>query len=232
MTTIPLIFHQIYEGRDGSSPSDVLIRISKTWMKNNPDYKYQFWDYKKIDQFLSEFYPDFIAVYNSFQYEVQRWDAIRYLILYHFGGVYVDLDYECLKSIESIVENKVCCLGMEPQDHCRIHNREYIVGNAFMAVEPENIFFKSILEEISNISTSNTDKFYDVLETTGPFMMTDLYKSYVDKKSISLIPAEQVAPLSVGEVRMLVKGKVTDEISAKIEKAYAIHYFFGSWCNE
>lgn len=59
-----------------------------------------------------------------------------------------------------------------------------------------------------------------------------MYKSYVDKKSVSLIPAEQVAPLSVGEVRMLVKGKVTDEISAKIEKAYAIHYFFGSWCNE
>ena len=40
-------------------------------------------------------YPELIPVYESFPYAVQRWDAIRYLILYTFGGLYVDLDYEC-----------------------------------------------------------------------------------------------------------------------------------------
>ena len=42
---------------------------------------------------------------------------IRYMILYCHGGVYVDLDIECFKSIDPLVENKSFFLGMEPPEH-------------------------------------------------------------------------------------------------------------------
>ena len=36
--------------------------------------------------------PNFLAPYRSYPYDIQRADAIRYFILFEFGGLYLDLD--------------------------------------------------------------------------------------------------------------------------------------------
>jgi mannosyltransferase OCH1-like enzyme len=229
-TTIPLIIHQIYEGRDGTTPNEILLELAKTWKEKNPSFEYQFWDYKKIDAFLENYYPDFILTYHNFRYDVQRWDAIRYLILYHFGGIYADLDYECIESIELLFKDRSCCCGTEPPEHGRIFHRPYIISNAFMAVEPKHPFFKLIIKTISNNHSNAKDKFNYVLETTGPYMLSQLYEDYNEREKIWLIPSDIISPLSQPEVMLIRNGITTDEISEKVEKAYAIHYFFGSWC--
>lgn len=44
-----------------------------------------FWTHKLIDEFLKNEYPDFYNIYKSC-YDIQR-----YLILYNFGGIYLDM---------------------------------------------------------------------------------------------------------------------------------------------
>ena len=87
-------------------------------------------------------------------------------------------------------------------------------------------------EEISGNNSRAADKFNYVLETTGPKMISNLYESYPGKKQICLIPYELVSPLSKTEVKIVINGKATDIISEKIEKAYVVHYYFGSWCDD
>ena len=41
----------------------------------------------------------------------------RYFVLYEHGGVYADLDSECLKPIQPIVEDYSCILSQEPLEH-------------------------------------------------------------------------------------------------------------------
>lgn len=226
---IPKIIHQIWENRNGVTPGKILFEFAESWKDENPDWEYRFWDYQTIDQFLSDYFPQFIEKYNGFRYDVQRWDAIRYLILLKFGGVYADLDYECLEPLNWLLGNKSCCLGLEPTEHCRSFNKSFIVGNAFMAVVPQHPFFKAIIHEISNNHSNHTDKFNYVLETTGPIMLSNLYETYLKKDDIWLIPSEFTSPLSKNEVISIIKGRSTDVIAEKIEKAYAVHYFFGSW---
>ena len=226
---IPKIIHQVWEGCTGDTPSDLLLRLAETWKEENPSWEYRFWNYKTIDKFLSGYFPEFIEKYFSFRYDVQRWDAIRYLILLKFGGVYADLDYECLEPLDWLLGNKNCCLGLEPPEHDRIFNKPYTVGNAFMAVKPGHPFFSAIIKEISNNHSDAQDKFTHVLETTGPYMMSKLYETYPDKDQIWLIPSEFTSPLSKMEVKMIINGKPNDIIEKKIEKAYAVHYYFGSW---
>ena len=74
-------------------------------------------------------------VYNSYPYAVQRWDMIRYLILYEYGGIYADLDYECIDALDSLLENEFCCLASDPEEHARIFDKAHIVTNAFIAIE-------------------------------------------------------------------------------------------------
>src|SRR5450759_1503847 len=139
---IPKIIHQVWEGRNGEAPDKILLRLAETWKTENPSWEYRFWNYKMIDKFLSENFPGFIERYNSFRYDVQRWDAIRYLILLKHGGVYADLDYECLEPLDWLINKKDCCLGLDPPDHARIFKKSFIISNAFMAVIPQHEFFK------------------------------------------------------------------------------------------
>ena len=71
-----------------------------------------------------------------------------------------------------------------------------------------------------------------IMETTGPFMVTRVYEQFKRKKEITLLPADLVTPLSLKEVWMLREGRVTEGLEEKVEKAFAIHYFFGSWTEQ
>jgi mannosyltransferase OCH1-like enzyme len=40
-------------------------------------------------------YPWFLETFDGYPYPIQRADAIRYFVLHHFGGIYIDLDDVC-----------------------------------------------------------------------------------------------------------------------------------------
>ena len=68
--------------------------------KNN--YEYYLWDKYKCDHLIRK-YQEFYDLYNSVKYDIMRVDIIRFLILYEFGGLYIDLDcypIENLKLLE------------------------------------------------------------------------------------------------------------------------------------
>ena len=37
-------------------------------------------------------YPWFLETFDNYQFPIQRADAIRYFVLAHYGGIYIDLD--------------------------------------------------------------------------------------------------------------------------------------------
>lgn len=57
------------------------------------------------------------------------------MILYEYGGIYADLDYECIDALDSLLENEFCCLASDPEEHARIFDKAHIVTNAFIAIE-------------------------------------------------------------------------------------------------
>lgn len=229
LNKIPKIIHQIYE--DPSGPPEILLQLAKTWKEKHPDWEYCFWSKETIDNFMEKFYPELIPTYNAFRYPVQRWDAIRYLILYQIGGLYVDLDYECLEPITPLLLNSTCCLALEPALNAIKFNKPHIIGNALMATVPNHSYFKMVINDVfySEEKYLNEDKGTEIVESTGPFMMGRVYETYREKENITLIPGDLVTPLTYSEVRLVIKGQETKEIETKVEKAYAIHYFFGSW---
>jgi mannosyltransferase OCH1-like enzyme len=228
---IPKIIHQIYENKD---VPEYLLKIAETWKVYHPGWDYRFWDKHTIEQFLESVYPEYISRYRAFPFDVQRWDAIRYLILYHIGGLYVDMDYECIEPLDSLLCGSSCFMGLEPAINAIEHNKLHIVGNAFMASIPGYPYFRKIIEDIfdTNDRPAYRNKPLQVMETTGPFMTTRIYDAYPSKEEIALLPAELIAPLTITEVQQIMNGLETEEIVEKIEKAFAVHYFFGSWISQ
>ena len=226
---IPRIIHQIYE--DMSGPTPLLRGISQSWKELNPDWEYRFWNKKDIDAFLGMYYPDLIPIYQAFPYDVQRWDAVRYLILYKIGGLYVDMDYECTENISPLLCETECAMGMEPRGNAVLRRMPYIVGNAFMATVPGHPYFKELIDAVFH-DNKNRGALYperSILDTTGPYMTTRVYDNSKYKEQVSLIPAELVAPLTRDEVLKVMDDEISEGLANKIENSFAIHYFLGSW---
>lgn len=230
MLKIPKIIHQVYDYRDGRNIPKQLLEISSTWKVNQPDWEYNFWDHHKIDAFLKEYYPHYNSRYFRFKFPVQRWDSIRYLIVYHYGGMYVDMDYESLEPIEGLLADAECFFGSEPEDHKPAGMSVYL-GNSFFGSRRHHPFLQLLVNRCfeSPVKTFESDKMRYVLETTGPGMVSKMYNSLADKSNIRILPAEYVAPWSLNEARLMVSGRYTSKMEEKLEKAYCVHYFFGSW---
>ena len=59
--------------------------------------------------------PEFLPSYDAYKYPIQRADAVRYYILKHYGGIYVDLDMQANASFEPVFQE------MErKQDSCTV----------------------------------------------------------------------------------------------------------------
>jgi len=226
---IPYIIHQVYEDMNG--PSDALLEISNSWKTFHPEWKYMFWNKESIEDLLYSKFRNFFPIYRNYPFNVQRWDAIRYLILFSYGGLYVDMDYECLAPFDLILHDSECCMGLEPYAHALEYKKSFIVGNALMATVPANSFFELIIEDMVKNQNTVFSKFkkQQIIESTGPFLTTRVYNVYPNKVLIKLLTDDLVAPLSLQEVRALVDGMHTEEIKNKIDKACAIHFFMGSW---
>jgi mannosyltransferase OCH1-like enzyme len=56
------------------------------------DLSVQLWSTAESREFLQREYSWFLPIYDSYRHPVQRVDALKYFIMRHYGGIYVDMD--------------------------------------------------------------------------------------------------------------------------------------------
>jgi len=223
---IPHIIHQAWEGRTEPVPFRLKM-LANSWIEQNPAWEYRLWSNDEMIDLVETRFPYFAETYHNFEFNVQRWDAIRYMILYEYGGIYADLDTECLKPIDNLLADETCCFGEEPVENCKLFNLNRLVGNAIMASVPGHPVFLRILDEIQK-SLHNYDK-HIVLHTTGPLMITRITDSLSDDDNVRILPYEYVSPLRKKDTAVLLTQGTDSVLKEKLSKAYCVHYFFGSW---
>ncbi|MEC4813576.1 MAG: glycosyltransferase [Scytonema sp. PMC 1069.18] len=104
MSKIPKIIHQVFFSTQAVIPEHY-CRYSQTVKEHHRHWEYVVWDETKSRKFIEENYSWFLSVFDSYRYPIQRIDSIRYFILYHYGGFYMDMDIECLKPIDDLLED-------------------------------------------------------------------------------------------------------------------------------
>jgi mannosyltransferase OCH1-like enzyme/glycosyltransferase involved in cell wall biosynthesis len=216
---IPRIIHQTWKTRE--IPFEFLGCVD-SWRRLHPDWEYRLWTDADNRRFIAERYPWFLAVYDAYPRAIQRADAIRYFLLHHFGGLYVDLDFQPRRSIDALLAGRTCVLGLESPVQARMNGRDEIVGNAIMACTPGHPFFSRVIHSLGNFA-SRTD---GVMSSTGPFMMTQVYRAFDQLDLVHLAPAAQLYPLSMEQADRF---RQTGSSEVDLSAAYAIHFHHGTW---
>ena len=92
-TGIPKILHQIWLGP--KMPSK-FVQQTKTWKEHHSEWEYRLWTENDLNRIDSEY----LNLINRTECYGQKSDILRIVILQKFGGLYVDVDYDCFRACD------------------------------------------------------------------------------------------------------------------------------------
>lgn len=205
---------------------------SETWKKHN-DYKYILWDDIENRAFVAANFDWFLPTYDGYDAGIKRADAIRYMFLYKFGGIYADLDFECLKPFDELLDvykSYDIILGSMESDLSSWHLSNNI-PNAIMISKPGCTFWLKVLKEMERRS-----KWVARPEVqTGPIVLKDIY-NWSFGYSIKVLPPFALYPISwvldEEERKVALASELTSltqSMKAKYPDSYAVTYWAHSW---
>jgi hypothetical protein len=159
--TIPRVIHRIWLG-DEQLPAQ-FVAYGRTWLERHPGWELKLWHEGNLP-------PDLVRreVLDSERFGAERADLLRYELLWRYGGVYVDTDLECLRSIESLLRGHdfVTSWHNPPRDR---------VNNAFIASVPGH----PLLEQAMREARATEDRAY-AKEATGPVFFDSIVQRFAD----------------------------------------------------
>ena len=222
---IPHIIHQTWKTNEVPQR---FVYLRNTWLKHHPGWKYRLWSDADSRAFMAEHYPAFLAVYDAYQSPICRADAIRYFLLKHFGGLYVDLDFECFEPFDQLLNSDKVILGLEPLSHVRDHAKNSpdlhrIACNALMASPSQHPFWDHLIKHL--IAARGQ---LGPLDATGPFLLTRAVDNYQDTAQVEITGPEVFYPANVHDCA---QGRLFDlENWQKVTNgAPAMHHWAGTW---
>jgi mannosyltransferase OCH1-like enzyme len=198
---IPRIFHQIWVGPN-PFPEE-FGRYQQTWLDHHPGWELKLWTDENFPEREALIRPESA---DRLRAPWERGDIFRLEILLKEGGVHVDTDFECKRSIEPLIEDADLFIGYRKQGR---------LNGALMGAVPGHPLLVRGLEEIvPQVAYSATMATGDDLkDTTGPQFLDALL---LDQPGVTFIAPELFYPRTPEEM----------------DGAYAVHHKARAWKDE
>jgi hypothetical protein len=172
---IPRIFHFIWLNST-TAPASVEKNI-RLWKELHPNWQIRLWTNASINNAGFTFYnrADFENTSRSAR---QISDVLRYDIIYQYGGIYVDLDFEPLKNIEALLHGLQAFV---------VYEDEFFICNGIFGAIPGHELTERLVTQL-NLNLVEYEN-GTVNQQTGPHYMT---------RQIQIMQAEQKTTMKNG----------------------------------
>ncbi|CAF2703890.1 unnamed protein product [Rotaria sp. Silwood2] len=148
---IPKIIHQTWKNRTLRGRQG---RWSQTWCEQYTDWYYHLWTDDENDLFVRTKFPWFYGTYKKLSPAILQVDSVRYLYMLHYGGLYIDLDYESIRRVDKLFINKSVVLSLINYSFHSMNS----VPNSWFASRPNHPLWTYILHRIMLLWSRATDK--------------------------------------------------------------------------
>jgi mannosyltransferase OCH1-like enzyme len=186
-----MIVHQIFFNI-GKGELHEIPRFYKCYKNNKSKcqksgIQYKLWSRNMVEKLLDrKENKEYKKLYYDFSQDIMRIDFARYLILYRFGGIYIDLDI-CMmnKSIKHLF--KLPYFFVKWSD-------SHLPYNALLGTHKDNPLYKEILDHCKeSYYEKSKQKIYEiwkgrfVFQTTGHFMLQRVLKKHKIKDFLDIL---------------------------------------------
>lgn len=180
------------------------------------------WDEENCLMFLQEFLPEYVDVFKSFKYKVQKADFIKVALVYVLGGFYIDMDMYLLNPLDELIDKSLVLaeefiVSNDYQDKInRVSNIE--IANYMFGGEKGHPFLQMLLDEIASRVDVEIKDEQDVINSRLG-LLSNIYFSNIDKfDDVTFLKRNGMyARMSDGSTNETLFGK------------YAVHLHVGTW---
>ena len=183
---IPKIIHQTYIN---STIPTKWVDAQQSCIDLHPDYEYILWTDDKSEDFIAKEYPWFLATFTGYKHNIQRADAIRYFVLAHYGGVYIDLDDGCQRRLDPLLSYNAWVRRTIPTG----------ISNDIMGAVPQHPFFLRVIESLSGANRKWVLPYITIMASTGPLFLSVIWKKWMNEHA----GMSEANPAWKGRVRVL-----------------------------
>ncbi|KAF2092635.1 hypothetical protein NA57DRAFT_49950 [Rhizodiscina lignyota] len=162
---IPRIIHQTYVNE--SIPPH-WEEARQSCLALHKDWEYNLWTDKKARDFIAQEYPWFLETFDGYTYPIQRADAIRYFVLAHFGGIYLDLDDGCNRRLDPLLTYPAWLRRTVPTG----------ISNDAMGAVPHHPFFLRVIDALPRYDKHWMLPYITVMGSTGPLFLSIIWRHY------------------------------------------------------
>lgn len=217
---IPKILIQTWRSAD---VPDKARRMCDSWRLLNPDFDFRFYDDDAARALVQEAFPQFLDLYDGFPYPVMRADFFRYAALHRHGGVYADIDMECIRPFRPLLGLAPVVVGLEAHltERRRLelgYEEPAQIANCILLAQARHPILLEAMQRAAAIWTARpTASRDDIEDVTGPRMFTRLF---YDNRHQDIAVTRQM---------VLTPPRHYPDIWPINALIHARHHFFGSW---
>ncbi|KAF1913100.1 nucleotide-diphospho-sugar transferase [Ampelomyces quisqualis] len=170
--TIHFIWYQnLYSTHNGGSQIPAAIsRAPELCRQFNPDYDIKIWNATTGREFFATEYAWFLPTYDGYRYPIQRIDALKYFVLYHYGGVYMDLDIACRRPLDPLLAFPAWFPEASPLG----------VNNDLFAAAPGHPILKRMTQSLEAHNKNWIFPYLTIFYSTGPQFSSDILKEWYE----------------------------------------------------
>jgi len=236
----PRLIHQSWKTR--RLHKKIQRKWVESWLNTHEDYTYLFWSDGDLETLVKRAAPQLEDLWKKLS-NIEKADVSRYLIMWVYGGIYVDVDFEALSGLEGDLANNCVLLGYETQVHIDLFEHHQTVSNAILASVPRHPLWEALLSAIiEKFDSTWSGGTNDPVEMTGPRILTKVLADFPD-----IQPLEWWRLYPTWTTRVDIQEKCKEDGNVDLpgcvivrehpdgyiqEDTIAIHHWACSWCTE
>ncbi|KQM65212.1 hypothetical protein ASE74_10095 [Pedobacter sp. Leaf216] len=209
--SIPGIVHHIL----GAKTNEVIDRCLLSWRDQlGNDFEFNIWDDSKLSEFIFRYYRFAYDAFINARNHAEAADIGRYLVVYHFGGYYVDWDVELLDKQGFIYLSFKYPTGYMLCDPCN-----QTLASEYFCASAGDPYLLNLSLDIAQLYQSRERENLFTPSYSGPFRMRDSLAKHPNTNMKS-IPVKEVFAYDYSEIRNPPSGEIT---------APLLHYWLHTW---
>lgn len=168
------------------------------------DWKYFFWDEKKIDKLFKRIdNENWFNKYKNYKHLHQKIDFAKYVILYYYGGFYVDMDAKIIKNPNILFKifpfHDIYLsynIGTRLEHYMIVGVNKAINNGVIIVRNKKNMIMKQLIDALTNAKSKSLTKFSQIQNSTGPKIFTIVINKLNIKypNNIKILPNEYFEP--------------------------------------
>jgi mannosyltransferase OCH1-like enzyme len=208
---VPKIIHHIV----GKNPSNLVKKCLKSWEQlHDFGYSFKIWDDESLSIFIEKYYifalPSFLNARNY----AEAADIARYLLIFHFGGYYIDWDIHLIDPNAFIDLRKRFKHGYLVVDP----TNDTLASEHFSAQTGE-LYLLRVVDDIVDTYNRGDRDLMQTPQYSGPYRMKYSFIKH-PQTQLARIPVKEIFEYNYQEIR---------DVKVFLQQGIMIHFWEHAW---